>query len=360
MFLKQKISLVFHLLFWIMALSFTSTPMFAELNPAVQVSSLPQASEDNKKPVLIYYFNETAPDQWESHNISLMKSWLGEIATSNRGNHKSAQRYLEILEHDLNHFKVQGDLNIEQIRQQDFAAVIVSNTLARKSLMLVKQSGQNYYQSQKFEYPSLNQKHDILKSNILANSSTLGSVLDQAQKIFSSSKHTFALATKSHGDKKLLIRPKVMFDLAKIGKARFVKEFNAIAANPKSFASAPSQDLEQLIHLQVMVTDKGLGKLGEDREGEDREGPGIFPKMEDSLSETVGISKSEYVKVISEYSGGSKGEMSFTLLMADSCDSQVSQELLSKLASFKVRRFLGSNSDGLDYDTIKYAKIFDY
>jgi hypothetical protein len=167
----------------------------------------PGLGQGQKPEVLIYYANETAPDQAEGRNYETMIAWLVSSTC------EKPQKCAESLRRDVRLFPAAVDLETYTIRHMLPAsssaagAVLFTNRLVRSGKFLLFRPGWEEFQEAAFAPPQFD--NYILTSNPLCVEEVFAAVLGEVAKRFDPGRHDFVLITKSHGSKTMSLVPRL-------------------------------------------------------------------------------------------------------------------------------------------------------
>lgn len=157
------------------------------------------AAANDRAEVLLYYANETAPDETEAKNYATMQAWF-------RGcTDPKLKLIADHLEDDRVLFQAATDLTIGTLARGADRAVFFTNRMVRAGKCLVVRPGQRPAETPFAVPPDPNY---VLTSNPLAKAETLAAALAFAGREFPAETHEFVLVVKSHGSAKRVITPR--------------------------------------------------------------------------------------------------------------------------------------------------------
>jgi hypothetical protein len=194
-------------LIFILPLSLAAaTPANADVNPPTQL--IPDIERSAKKPeVVIYYANETAPDERELRNYSTITSWLKSSGTP------QALKVADQLARDLNEFHLAVDQEVQSLTSSKnvdgnpVAIAIFTNRIIRNKQFILKTKESPKSTSRTFETPNFSSY--ILTSNPLSDAASFKLALDKVVQLYDPNKFEFVLITKSHGVGDLALTPRL-------------------------------------------------------------------------------------------------------------------------------------------------------
>lgn len=243
----------------------------AEVNSPAHLAET-ALSRAAKPEVVIYYSNETSPDQRESQNYETITHWLSSSGEA------PALKVVGQLTRDLREFPMAVDQETDALthsRGADPRAVIIfTNRLVRSGKFLVKETGP----AKDTAIPPPKFISYILTSNPLASPETLQLALTETAKLFDPKLFDFVLITKSHGTSKLALTPRLA-------------------------VRAEETNQQQLLALL------------RDENGNHEDVPWIRNRL--------GIPKEELFSILNN--AGKKDGMFFRLVFLESCSSELSQ-----------------------------------
>ena len=235
--------------------------------------------------VLIYYANETAPDDAEAKNYQTIIGWLRSSA------HPRHQKVAETLEQDIHVFPAAVDVEVHSLKSQlpktvgAPNTVVITNRLCRQGKCLVWRTDWPSVRRVDLKVPSCKDRDYITKSNPLSCPDTFQSFLGQVARWFDPGKHNFVLITKSHGSTESSITTRLRIRSETISRDEVLRR-----------ALIQQDDAKPL------------------DEGQD-----------------IGITKEEYFYILGE--AGKQWGMQFTLVYPEACCSTIDDSLIAKLSS---------------------------
>jgi hypothetical protein len=259
-----------------------------------------------KTEVFIYCANENSPDDRESKNYAIITEWLlsSEI--------KTARKISSQLAMDREKFPAVVDEEIADIKRHlpktgnRLRAVIFTNRLVRTGHYLILDHNADEFQQANIDIP----KHEnyILNSNPLSQPAVLKLILQEVARKFDPAEHRFILLTKSHGNKKKAMTPRLVVRNEETSREEVLKmaSGNASEGEPPAWA----------------------GKLG--------------------------VTKEEYFSILAE--AGSEQKMQFSLVVVESCKGDINDELTQELPG-NVTRLFNSGPRPAQYSSLKYAEL---
>lgn len=279
------------------------TPLGLLLSVLFFAAVTPAATGAEKTEVLIYYANETAPDEAEARNYDTIINWL---ETSDL---ELARSLAHGLKQDRELFPAAVDDEIAAIQaaaaqsNDPVPAILFTNRLVRSGRCLVfHPESSNRFEV--VEVPRLTHANEIINSNPLSQPEALSRMLAVAARQFDPAKHEFVLITKSHGG------PKHALTL-KLGRR----------------ASELSRE-ELLQHLAAGTSD--------------------------APAAVIGTTRHEYVEVLKRT--GLEQGMTFRLVCAEACQGTIDQPLAKQLPA-NVMTLVLSGSRYLSYRTLDYGNL---
>lgn len=310
-----------------------------------------------KKTVLIYYANETAPDQAEAQNYERLIQWL-ESSPNPKVKHIS-----ESLKGDLDKFHKVVDFEIATITkhlkehrsQPEMAIAVFTNRMTRKGKFELMRSGQNAPEQVAFTVPSLNGL--IYKANPLSHPIVFQSALAAVSQQFSPQQHQFVLVTKSHGGAEFVISPRVVLDVSQVEResllARLDRDVAGMTTQPGSGAlkaSKSSTSLDTWKSETILDTWKSETILATDATVNAEPLEGDPPR--------IGVSKQSYVTALLQVMDATG--MEFPLLFIEACRSQLEEVEIRELhgGQKRIGRLYTSDLTGLHYTTVDYDRVF--
>jgi hypothetical protein len=175
------------------------TATLFRLAPVVLLLAAAPAAANDRAEVLLYYANETAPDEAEAKNYATMQAWF-------RGHADPKLKLIaDHLEDDRVLFQAATDLTIGTLARGADRAIFFTNRTVRTGKCLVVRPGQRPTETPFAVPPDPNY---VLTSNPLAKAETLAAALAFAGREFPPETHEFVLVVKSHGNAKRVITPR--------------------------------------------------------------------------------------------------------------------------------------------------------
>lgn len=311
-----------------------------------------------KKTVLIYYANETAPDQAEAQNYERLIQWL-ESSPNPKVKHIS-----ESLKGDLDKFHKVVDSEIATITkhlkehrsQPEMAIAVFTNRMTREGKFELMRSGQNAPEQVAFTVPSLNGL--IYKANPLSHPIVFQSALAAVSQQFSPQQHQFVLVTKSHGGAEFVISPRVVLDVSQVERESLLARLDRDVAGMTTTqpgsgalkASKSSNSLETWKAETILDTWKSDTILATDARVNAEPLEGDPPR--------IGVSKQSYVTALLQVMDATG--MEFPLLFIEACRSQLEDVEIRELhgGQKRIGRLYTSDLAGLQYTTLDYEAVF--
>jgi len=223
--------------------------------------TLTQPGNANSKParvtdVLIYYANETAPDDAELESWETILGWL------DSSDKPKLDKIARQLRHDRRRFPEVVDQEVVVIQEQiidtpaGLTAVVFTNRLVRNGKYLIFRGGDTKAEEGTIEpLPSGN---FILTSNPLARADMFARGLSEVAKRFDPTRHNFVLVTTSHGNTRMAMTPRLCVRAAETTR----EELLAVGAGQVSDDELPSW-ADRLGVTKDQYFDV-LGKLGQE------------------------------------------------------------------------------------------------
>lgn len=166
--------------------------------------------------VLVFYANETAPDEWEQKNYETVRGWLESSPDSN------ARQLARNLEMDARIFPkvIDVELNEFETRVTTAGLVIFTNRLARQELCRIRKPG---WESPRDDlFPVARSGDPVDDANPLARLSTFAAALKTVREHFPSEANTFVLCIKSHGSTLRIVTPRMCVNSERMPKEEFL------------------------------------------------------------------------------------------------------------------------------------------
>ena len=149
--------------------------------------------------VVVYYANETAPDEAEARNYATMQAWLRTSPDP------KIRLIADHLDDDQRLFQAATDLTVGTLARGLDRAVFFTNRMVRRGKCLIARPGQPPTEVPFAVPPDPNY---ILTSNPLAKADTVAAALAFAGREFPPDRHEFVLVVKSHGSPKRVVTPR--------------------------------------------------------------------------------------------------------------------------------------------------------
>jgi hypothetical protein len=285
------------------------TASYAAVNPPAQLISGYRPST-NKPEVLIYYSNETAPDERELRNYSTIINWLKSTRDP------KALVVVDQLTRDLREFHEAVDIETHAIVQPSnadgtpTAVFIFTNRLGRKGHFLLKKKEEPGVQSLDFKTPIFDSY--ILSSNPLSDARTFKEALNAVVRLYNPNKYDFVLISKSHGASNLALTPRL-----------------AVRAEQTS----PSELISLL--------------------------QGNANPLPDWAKNRLGIQKADFMSILGK--AGQDAGMFFRLVFLESCYSEVSTEDsqgTSTSVPHNISALVTTHGE-TPYRSVNYAELFN-
>ncbi|QDU94495.1 aryl-sulfate sulfotransferase [Lignipirellula cremea] len=308
-----------------------------DLNAPVTLNT--KIGDPSKKQVLIYYANETAPNEEDADNYEQIIGWL------NADNDKDLNELAANLKNDIHTFPAVVDQEIEAIRKgaagDKVDVVVFTNRLARSGKYYVLPASATEFEESSFETPAF--KLPVYNANPLSHRDVFYAALVAVGRRFDPADHDFLLVTKSHGGDHLAMTPRIVVDASKSSREKYLGLVRAKTGKATEGAATPLPK----IHVKVGLGADYQGELGADYQGELGVGGG-----------RLGVTKSQYIETLRKV--GDEMGMQFPLLFIESCKSQLDGVVLDGLRTpgVNIGRLYTSDLNGLEYQTLDYAEVF--
>ncbi len=265
--------------------------------------------ESNKGEVLIIYANETALTEQQLQDWNTLEDWL---TSSSRKETREIARQLKI---DRVEFAAALERELLQIRsvlpktRPGLTVVVFSNRLSRSGKYIIGQSGTPVWATRTFDPSPLDPK---LVGHPQSSPATLAAVLKEVASKFDTAQHNFILLSKSHGNDKMAITPRVTLTPSETNR----------------------QELLALLDTHTL--------------------PSEFP---DWYGRRVGVSKSEFFDIIRI--SGSRDGMYFSSVVMESCDSSLSEPDHSPLIPKNIGNVFVTVGHQTEYQNLDYQQLLN-
>lgn len=348
-----------------------------DLNAPLDVNA--RIGDASKATVLIYYANETAPNESEAKNYALLMDWLGSSKNA------KIKEIAGSLASDLETFHVVVDEEIEAIRrhvaalesQRKVRVAVFTNRLARAGKYHILQPDTDGVIEAAIAVPKFDNL--VYDANPLAHPELFARALESVGKRFDPQQHQFVLITKSHGGPDVALTPRVILDAAATGREQLLAMVEQDLASANAHRHTPEAVLNEAGEIEKaseIDKDDLLGKdtgtpMSKDRKlsGEKWEFP-ILEKASEILKEgtlsgdppasapQIGVRKADYAAILLRL--GRDQEMTFPVVFVESCRSQLEDSTVQQLQSHdtNIGRLYTSDLTGLQYKTLDYDQVF--
>lgn len=278
----------------------------------ILVMSLPfdvRGAQNGPEEVLIYYANETAPNENEQKNYETIINWLRETGED---------EFIELsrqYERDMHLFPAVVDLEVDIIqhrlprRDGRLNGVIITNRMAREGRFLIYRAGYTQFRNMCLAIPCFD--NYIHASNPLCQSAILRRVLEKVATIFSADDHEFIFVVKSHGSKERFLTPLISVRHQNTNR----DEVLALASHQVDEANLPDW-----VHRS-------------------------------------GITKSEFFSIVSNV--GDKYDMTFSSIVIEACQGGISPSLEKSIPmNIQQLSFIDGNANHLNliWDNLLHAQ----
>lgn len=341
----------------------------AQLSDSTRALSQPidfdaQLGDPRKHTVLIYYANETAPDEAESRNYAQLLEWL-ESSDSDR-----IKKLAAGIEKELEDFHAVVDAEIDSISthlakmpaDRALSAAILTNRLGRHSAFRIWRAGAQQPEEGQLEVPKFDEL--AYNSNPLSHPQVFNNALTAIAAEFDPAQHQFILITKSHGGREIALSPRISLDVSQTTRGKLLAELEkAHEKGPSDASQAPARSAETgHIAERSKIGDPILDpvKFGDPILG--KAGNTLSPEETSTLASAartpaLGTTKQEYLATLVQRS---EAGMQFPLLFIESCKSELDELQVQDLKANRagIGRLFTSDIEGLEYATIDYGDVF--
>lgn len=307
------------------------------------------AKGTSKKPVLIYYTNETRETEEAKKNTNSILMYMKSSMVS------YSKNMVKRIESDRVKFANVVDEEVAEIKkavaQGSLSRVLIfTNLSVSKGEFLYNREGSKEFTKEKFNVPAFN--NIVYKSQPLAHVDCFKEALRTAADMFSTDEHEFVLITKSHGAITHAMVPMVGMQFDEFRRSRLFKHlFPTVKTAPParrvtipSSAPTASTPPKNISNSASFIGGKVNGNLNNS-----------LAEESDVLDGNKGISKQDYSSTISTL-GKEKG-MTFRLVFIESCFSELAPAHVENMNQ-NVGLLYTSDSTGLKYQTIFYGEVF--
>ena len=289
----------------------SSNFLLAYINPPIVIS---RNKDDytNKKEVLIYYSNETAPVGRELDNYQQIMTWLETIDTT------KSLKILSQLKRDLSEFTEVIDKETSEIKllfskltkNEQKHLVIFTNRLARERLFLSKDARDTEFTQHSISF--LSSDNYIIKNNPLATKEGFKEALINVAKLYNPQEHIFILLSKSHGNYTMAFTPRLTLQSEN--------------ESPNSIRTliemeSPNNDIDSV-------------------------------QIQDRQHLRIGTTKSEYFSVLEEV--GVEKNMLFSLVFMEACKSGMKLDNIRLPTNI---HYLYTTEYGTEYSCVQWNKV---
>lgn len=312
------------------------------------------SSDDiTKYTVLVYYANETAPDEAETQNYNQLLEWL------DSSDNEYAKKIATGIRNELKAFPGAVDQEVADIRHgmaelepdSEFTAAVFTNRLARRGVFQVWQPGADEPQELPLELPQFEKL--VYNSNPLSHPEVFEAALEAVGRRFDPAGHQFALVTKSHGSRNLAMTPKIILDVSETDRDTLLAELEAENIRHQEKALDNEKKLAGFKTIEPILGKEG--KLSPDMNNT------MDAEEESTLRQgapLLGVTKDQYLTILRQC--GEQRGMRFPVVFMEACKSQLDEVQLRDLQArgINIGILFTSDLEGLEYTTIDYADVF--
>lgn len=264
-----------------------------------------EPSEDKHAEILIYYANETALDAADSESWDTIIGWL------ETSDNPEVSKIADQLRRDRAEFHVAVDHDVDAFQTHltstkgPLSVVAFTNRLVREHKYLILRPSQPPEESS-IEPPASDSL--VLAANPLARADMFARCLQEAADRFDPARHRFILVTKSHGNAKMAMTPRLVVPAEETNR----EELLAVAADE--------------------IADQDLPAWAARR---------------------IGVTKDEYFTALRD--AGRRQGMQFALVFMESCHGVLDQTRIR--VPENVQRLYMTGNEQTEYKNVEYADL---